>query len=363
MNHVDYMKRALALASKGRGAASPNPMVGAVLVKNGRIIAEGYHARCGGNHAEVVALKKAGDKARGATLYVTLEPCAHYGRTPPCVKRIIESGIKKVVVGMKDPNPLMNGKSIEILKKFGIAVESGILEDELQQMNEVFVKYITRRMPFVVAKTAQTIDGKIATANGQSQWITSQASRDFAHELRNDFDAILVGINTVLNDDPFLNATRKSKRIKKVVLDSYLKTPLNANIFKNTKPEDVIIAVTANAPEKKIRALSKKATVLKATKKGSRVDLKWLFKELAKQEISSILIEGGAQVLGSALKNGLVDKMAIWIAPKILGDESAKSSVAGLKASHVDQSVRLENLSVGKSGKDIFIQAYVHRHR
>lgn len=363
MNHIDYMTRAIRLASKGRGTTSPNPMVGCVIVKNGKVIAEGYHARCGGDHAEVIALKKAGEKARGATLYVTLEPCAHYGRTPPCVKRIIDCGIKKVIVGMKDPNPLMNGKSVAILRKFGIAVEVGVLEHELRQLNEVFLKYIIQRMPFVVAKTAQTLDGKIATARGQSKWITSQASRDFAHELRNNFDAILVGINTVLNDNPFLNAAKQSKRIKKIVLDSYLKTPLNANIFKKTESEDIIIVTTANASDKRIRALSSKARVITTPKKGSRIDLKWLFKELAKQEISSILIEGGATVVGNALKNGLVDKMFVFIAPKILGDASARNSVIGFKASHVDDAVRLKDLSVGATGGDLFIQGYVYRDR
>ncbi len=360
---VKYMKRAMQLALKGKGATCPNPMVGAVIVKNGKIIAEGFHAQCALDHAEVVAFKKAGDKARGATLYVTLEPCSHYGHTPPCLDRVLESGIKKVVIGMKDPNPIVNGKAIQTLKKNGIQVEVGVLEDELQKMNEVFVTYITKKRPFVVAKSAQTVDGKIATKGGQSKWITSQAARDFARTQRNDFSAILVGIKTVLHDDPLLNAANSSKRLKKIILDSTLKIPLTANLFKNTTPEQVIIATTSKAPKAKIVALQKKATVIVSPASGSRVNLKSLFKELARRQISSILIEGGATVIGDALKNGLVDKVNIFIAPKILGDASARCSVAGLKITHVDQSIRLKDWSVKNIGEDLLIEAYVHRNR
>jgi diaminohydroxyphosphoribosylaminopyrimidine deaminase/5-amino-6-(5-phosphoribosylamino)uracil reductase len=294
---------------------------------------------------------------------VTLEPCSHYGRTPPCVERVIESGVKKVVVGMEDPNPVVNGKAIRMLKKKGIAVQVGVLESELQKMNEIFVKYITKKAPFVVAKSAQTLDGKIATAQGQSKWITSQASRHFARELRNHFSAILVGINTVLKDDPLLTPADPSKRLKKIILDSGLEISLKASLFKNTAPEDVIVVTTSKASKARRAALQKKATVIVAPAKGSRVDLKWLFKELAKRQISSILIEGGATVVGDALKNGLVDKMNIFIAPKILGDQSAKSAVAGFTVHHVDRSIRLKNWSVRNIGEDLFVEAYVHGNR
>jgi diaminohydroxyphosphoribosylaminopyrimidine deaminase / 5-amino-6-(5-phosphoribosylamino)uracil reductase len=360
---IKYMRRAMQLALKGKGATCPNPMVGAVIVKNGRVIAEGYHKQCGHDHAEVMAFKKAGDKAKGATLYVTLEPCSHFGRTPPCLHRVLESGVKKVVVGMKDPNPAVNGKAIAMLRKKGIAVEVGVLEPALQKMNEIFVKYITKKMPFVVAKTAQTVDGKIATARGQSKWITSQASRDHARELRNHFSAILVGINTVLNDDPLLTPANRSKRLTKIILDSDLRIPFNANLFKDTTQDQVIIATTSKAPKSKVAALQKKATVIMSSSKGSRVDLKSLFKELAKREISSILIEGGATVVGDALKNGLVDKVLIFIAPKIFGDAAARSSVSGFKVNHVDRAIRLKDWSVKNIADDLLIEAYVHRNR
>jgi diaminohydroxyphosphoribosylaminopyrimidine deaminase/5-amino-6-(5-phosphoribosylamino)uracil reductase len=215
------MRKAMILAQRGLGLTSPNPMVGALLVKNGKIIAQGWHRRCGGDHAEIVALKKAGAKARGCRLYVTLEPCSHYGRTPPCVQQIIAAGIREVYVGMIDPNPLNNGKSIRLLKKAGVKVEVGFLPEKLQRLNEAFVKYITTRMPFVTAKCAQTLDGKIAASSGHSQWITSARTRDHAHKLRSQFDAILVGVNTVLQDNPRLNAAARSKRLKKIILDSF----------------------------------------------------------------------------------------------------------------------------------------------
>jgi diaminohydroxyphosphoribosylaminopyrimidine deaminase / 5-amino-6-(5-phosphoribosylamino)uracil reductase len=362
MTDADYMKRAMQLALKGEGATAPT-MVGAVIVKDGKVIAEGYHACCGGDHAEVAAFRKAGDKTRGATLYVTLEPCSHHGRTPPCVDRVIASGVKKVVIGMKDPNPRVNGRAVKALKKHGIRVETGVLERELRKMNEDFVKYITKKMPFVVVKTAQTLDGKIATKSGQSKWITSQASRDHARRLRNRFGAILVGINTVLNDDPLLTPADPAKRLIKIILDSDLEISLKARLFQNTRPQDVIIATTSRSSNAKRSALTRKATVLIIPSRNMRVDLKLLFKELAKREISSILIEGGATVVGDALKNNLVDKALVFVAPKILGDAGARSSVVGFKANHVDQSVRLKDWSVQPVGDDLLIEGYVHGHR
>lgn len=357
---LDYMKMAYELAKKGMGKTSPNPMVGAVLVKGSRIAGTGWHQRCGGEHAEIAALKKAGAQARGAKLYVTLEPCGHFGRTPPCVDRIIASGISKVYVGMIDPNPLMKGKSIQRLRKAGITVEVGLLKEQLTKLNEVFVKYITARRPFTVAKSAQTLDGKIATVTGQSKWITSEKSRKFSHELRNYFDAIMVGINTVLKDDPRLNPAQKSKKIKKIILDSTLRTPLNARLFKGTEKSSVLIATTAKASPLKINLLSKKATVLICPSKGGHVDLQWLWNDLGRREISSLLIEGGARVIGRALKRNLVDKLFIFIAPKIVGDQEALSSVDGLQITDINQSVRLKNLTVYKIDQDIFIQGYVH---
>jgi diaminohydroxyphosphoribosylaminopyrimidine deaminase/5-amino-6-(5-phosphoribosylamino)uracil reductase len=365
--HLTYMKRAWDLAEKGRGTTLPNPMVGAVLVKNGRIIAEGWHKRCGAAHAEVDALSKIGIQAKGASLYVTLEPCSHTGRTGPCTEAIINAGIKKVFIGTLDPNPLTHQKSIAILRKAGIDVKVGFYEEELTRMNEVFNKYITKKMPFVVAKCAQTLDGKIATATGQSKWITADKTRAYARERRNEFDAIMAGINTILSDDPQLNAARKDKRLIKIVVDSSLQCPLKARLFVGAKKGQVIIATTAKASSAKIKQLqSKGVQVLVAPAKGKHkhVDLKWLFKELAKQEISHLLIEGGGRLIGRALKDGIVDRMMIYIAPKIIGDQNAVSSIAGLNVTAIDRTLELKNIFVQHMAEDFLLEGdVVYRHR
>jgi len=356
-----YMRLAMILALKAKGQTSPNPLVGAILVKKGRIISTGYHRYCGADHAEVMAIKNGGSQVRGATLYVTLEPCCHYGRTPPCVDTIIQSGIKEVVVGMKDPNPLMSGRSLKILKKAGIKIRVGLLQDDLLRMNEIFVKYIRTRMPFVVAKMAQTIDGKVANLQGQSQWITSEKTRGFSHRLRNDFDAILVGVNTVLKDNPYLNAMSKTKRIKKIVLDSGLRTPLDSNLFKKTSPEDVFIATTTKADKNKLKILQKKGiNVIICPKTSQGIRLQWLLNRLASLEICSILIEGGASVIGSAFQEKLVDKVWIFMAPKIMGDAKALSSVVGLKNSKINRLLTLKNVCCHKINDDIFIEGYLN---
>ena len=309
---IFYMRRALMLAGKGRGAVSPNPMVGCVIVKAGRIIAEGWHKGYGGDHAEVEALKQAGIKAKGSVMYVTLEPCSHWGHTPPCVDAVLAAGIKKVVMAMTDPNRLTNGKSAAKLRDAGIDVVVGVCEADARAMNAPFIKYISTKTPFVVAKTAQTLDGRIATRSGDSKWITSETSRAFARGKRNDFDAILAGIGTVLADDPGLEAPAKA--IKKIVLDSKLRIPVNARLFKGAQPGQVIIAVTGKASEARIRRLEKQGVrVILCPEKNGRVDLKALFKALAKMGIASILIEGGAAVIGSALKAGLLDELNVYI--------------------------------------------------
>jgi len=360
MMHSDYMRIAMELAIKARGQTSPNPMVGALLVKGGKIIAQGYHRRCGADHAEAAAIKKAGRRAKGASLYVTLEPCSHHGRTPPCTDLIIKSGIKKIFVGMKDPNPLMNGKSILLLRKAGLAVEVGFLGKELKKINEAFIKYIRQQMPFVVAKCAQTLDGKIATAGGQSKWITAQEARDYGHRLRDGFDAILVGVNTVLKDNPFLNADGKSKRIRKIILDTRLQLPLEANVFKDVRPGDVIVATTTKADQRKLGLLnSRNVQVMVCPSYDGRVDLQWLFKELAKMEITSILIEGGGTMIGAALKERLVDKMMIFVAPKIMGDHQAINAISGFQPTDVNHLPRLKDLTIQKIGEDLLLEGYL----
>lgn len=361
---IDYMKRACHLALKAKGKTSPNPMVGSVIVKKNRIIAEGWHRRCGTDHAEIVALKKAGRRAVGARMYVTLEPCRHYGRTPPCVDQIIESGIKEIVIGMKDPNQMTNGKTIAQLRRRGIKTKVGILQDELEIMNEVFIKYTKIKMPFVAAKCAQSLDGKSATGTGRSKWITCEATREFAKCIRDEYDAILVGITTVLKDNPRLKGRCKTKKIKKIILDSTLKIPLKARLFSGIQPADCIIVTTSRASNRKVTVLRNKGiNIMVCPMRAGRLDLRWLFKELAKREIASILIEGGPHVIGSALKARLIDKMYIYIAPKIFGDQNALSSVVGINTVNIDKTVQLKDLTFEKVDKDILIQGYINNKR
>jgi diaminohydroxyphosphoribosylaminopyrimidine deaminase/5-amino-6-(5-phosphoribosylamino)uracil reductase len=332
------MNRAWELALQGWGRTSPNPMVGAVLVKSGKIIAEGYHHYCGADHAEVDALKKAGRRARGATLYVTLEPCGHSGRTPPCTQAILKAGIKKVVVGTLDPNKLNNGKSLKFLKQQGVEVEQGLLADELTHLNEAFNCWITTGRPFVTAKIAQTLDGKIACLDGESKWITSAFARDYAHRLRFGFDAIMVGINTVLKDNPRLR-TLPGKRIKKIILDTHGKMPARAKLLVGTRPEDVFVFTAKSAPLY-----------------NGKIDLKWVLKYLGEREVASVLIEGGGSVVGEALQRNLVDKMMIFAAPKIMGE--GLPGVRGLKPKALSKIVHLKEMSFDKIGDDILIQGY-----
>lgn len=343
------MNRAWELALKGWGRTSPNPMVGALLVKSGKIVAEGYHHYCSGDHAEVDALKKAGAKARGATLYVTLEPCSHLGRTPPCTQAILKAGIKKVIVGAIDPHRVNNGKSLKMLRSQGIEVEQGLLADELTRMNEAFNRWITTGRVFVTAKVAQTLDGKMARLSGDSKWITSKVTRDYAHRLRYGFDAIMVGINTVLKDNPQLK-TRPLKRIKKIILDTHGKISPHAKLFEGTKPEDVFI-FTAHPSGKKI-----KGQVIESPVFRGKIDLKWVLEFLGKREIISVLIEGGGRVVGGALERGLVDKMMIYTAPKIMGE--GIPSVRGLHGKTLADMIQLHHMTIDKIGEDTLIQGY-----
>lgn len=281
MTDLDYMKLAYKLAQKGRGKTSPNPMVGAVLVKANKVIAQGWHARCGADHAEVMVFKKAGQRARGAKLYVTLEPCYTVGRTPPCVNAVVANQIKEVIIGTKDPNPQTHGKSIQKLRRAGINTRVGFLRSELESLNEAFFKYQKYRMPFVTAKCAQTLDGKIATVTGDSKWITSKKTREFSRKKRNEFDAIIVGINTVLKDNPSLNPSLKTKRLKKIIIDSSLRIPMNAKLFRNTKPEDCILATTDQASSRKIKMLANRGFRVDVTRKQDhRVNLRSYFHRL-----------------------------------------------------------------------------------
>jgi diaminohydroxyphosphoribosylaminopyrimidine deaminase/5-amino-6-(5-phosphoribosylamino)uracil reductase len=353
-----FMRRALVLAKRGLGRTSPNPLVGCVIVKGGRVVAEGWHKGFGFDHAEVDALRKAGPRARGATMYVTLEPCSHWGKTPPCAQAVLDAGIKRVVVAMKDPNPVNNGRSLQALGAKGVQVICGVCESEAQAMNAPFVKFITRKLPYVVAKTAQTLDGKIATRTGDSKWISSLEERAASRKRRNEFDAILVGINTVLLDDPRLSAP--DKRLRKVILDSRLRIPENARLFKGTQSGQVIIATTRQAPKAKGARLREAGVdVIVCPTAMGRVDLKRLFKELAKRKIASILIEGGAAVVGAAMKADLVDRYRVYISAKVLGDVRARSSIVGLDIPRVALAKRFAIETVERVGPDVFMELKV----
>jgi diaminohydroxyphosphoribosylaminopyrimidine deaminase/5-amino-6-(5-phosphoribosylamino)uracil reductase len=355
-----YMNLAMKLALKGKGNTSPNPLVGALVVKDGRIIGKGFHAKAGLAHAEVIALDEAADKAEGATLYVTLEPCVHFGRTPPCVARIIKSGVKEVIIGMVDPNHLNNGKGIEILKQNKIKVEVGFLEDKLKRMNEVFIKYITKRMPFVTVKVAESLDGRIATRTGDSKWITSDKSRALAHRARGDFDAIMVGVNTVLRDNPKLDAWFSKKHPIKIVIDSQLSTPEKANIFLGKSPVIIATLATRLGQETENRKiLEGKAKILEIKEKAGQINLKDMMKKLAGMGIASVLVEGGGMLIGSLFDDGLIDKIMFFISPKIIGGKDAIGSVMGQGISRVERALKLKSVSLKRVGEDFLIEGYV----
>ena len=354
------MRKVLELAEKGKNTTSPNPMVGAFVVKNGRILASAYHRMPGGLHAEAIALKRAGQKAKGATLYVNLEPCAHLGRTPPCSKVIIKSGIKKVYCSMIDPNPLNNGKGKKELEKNGVNVNVGILSEEAARINEVFIKYITKKMPFVTIKAAESLDGKIATRIMDSKWISSEISREYVHRLRSEMDAVLVGVNTIIRDNPILTS-RKNKSPIKIVLDSKLRVPENANIFSKKSPALNIIAVLRKSLKdshimKKVERFNKKGILIIACPgKNNRIDLEWLLRELAELEISRLLVEGGGDTIAGFLEQGFADKALFFIAPKIIGGRGAVTSVEGKGINRVSQAIELKDVRIEMLGSDILV--------
>lgn len=364
MNHT-YMHRALALAKHGMGYTNPNPLVGAVIVKNDSVIGEGYHVQYGGPHAEINAFNKATESVEGATMYVTLEPCSHYGKTPPCADAIIRKGIKKVIIAMKDPNPIVAGKGIQLLKDAGIEVITGVLETQAKKLNEVFIKYITTTLPFCVLKTAMTLDGKIATVTGESKWVTDETSRRHVHLLRHQYSAIMVGIGTVLADDPFLTTRLEGlhgRNPLRIVVDTHGKIPLEANVLKCNPQTKTVVAVTALADSKKINAIEATgAEVLVTPVKNNQVDLNYVIKWLGSRKIDSVLLEGGSTLNYTALQEGIVDKIIAFIAPKILGGTNAKTPVGGSGVSHIEDAFLLENMEFFKLNHDWMIEAYVRK--
>ncbi len=366
-----YMKLALNLAMRAHGRTSPNPMVGAVLVRDGKVVGEGWHKKAGTPHAEIHALQEAGDLAQGSTLYVTLEPCSHYGRTGPCTEAVIKAGVKKVVVAMTDPNPLVAGKGIAQLRQAGVEVVEGILTEQSLRLNEVFLKWITTRMPFTVLKTAMTLDGKIATHTGQSQWITGESARKQVHILRDRYDAILAGIGTVLADDPALTARLPSggQNPIRIVVDSLARTPLDAKIV-NDGLARTLIAVTEDAPSGRVKALKEKGAELVVVPAGrGGINLEQLFQLLGSQEITSVLVEGGASVNASLLKAGLVDKVCWFIAPKIIGSHAAPGPIGGEGTSLLQDAWQIKGMTAEFVGQDLMINGYLrdreeyHVHR
>jgi diaminohydroxyphosphoribosylaminopyrimidine deaminase/5-amino-6-(5-phosphoribosylamino)uracil reductase len=366
----DYMGLALRLARLGYGMTSPNPMVGAVLVKGGQIIGRGWHHRAGAPHAEIEALLNAqrrGHRARGATLCVTLEPCCTHGRTPPCTEAIIAAGIKRVVVGATDPNPQHCGKAFKLLKRAGLAVTSGVMADECTQLNEAFNHWIVHRTPFVTVKAAMTLDGKIATAAGESKWITGEKARSVGMKLRQGADAILVGVNTILADDPSLTARtemedgrwKMAKPLRRIVLDSRARTPLGAKVVNDEFAALTTVVVGESAPKGRVAALAKRVSVLIAPVSGGRIDLRWLLQKLGSENVPSLLVEGGGEVNASFLLEGLAHRVVFFYAPKILGGRDSRRAVAGQGAGTLAESVRLTDVEWRQLGPDWRLSARV----
>ena len=359
-----FMREALRIARNAEGRTSPNPLVGAVIVRDGSIVAEGWHRKAGTPHAEVHALRMAGDLAKGATLYVTLEPCAHVGRTGPCAVAVRDAGIRRVVVAMSDPNPLVAGKGIQILRDAGVEVTVGVCEAEARQLNEVFLHWITTGQPFVVLKTAMTLDGKIATASGASKWITGEAARLRVHELRDRYDAILAGIGTALADDPSLTTRlpdRTGKNPVRIIVDSNARLPLTSNVVTDGQAQ-TIVAVTEAAPEERVAALRAHGVDVLTCGTGSHVDLVQLMQELGRREIASVLVEGGGTVNFSLLAAGLVDKVFAFVAPKIVGGRTAKTPVEGDGFAQLADSVQFTRLTAENVGSDVLLTGYVERN-
>jgi diaminohydroxyphosphoribosylaminopyrimidine deaminase/5-amino-6-(5-phosphoribosylamino)uracil reductase len=378
MSDVQFMRLALRLARRGYGTTSPNPMVGAVLVKGGKIIGRGWHRRAGLPHAEIEALRDAQKRChspRGATLYVTLEPCCTHGLTPPCTEAIIAAGIRRVGIGATDPNPKHAGKGFKMLRLAGVEVIHGILAGECAQLNEAFNHWIVCRTPFVTVKSAMTLDGKIATAGGESKWITGEKARAHGMKLRQGSDAIFVGINTILADDPSLSLRRQkaegrrqkeSQRLRRIILDSLARTPLAAKVVSDEFAALTTIVVGKNAPKNRVAALANRVNVLvaptansKLKTQNSKLDLKWLLKKLGSQNVTTLLVEGGGEVNASFLLDGFAQRVAFFYAPKILGGRDARKAVAGEGAKSLAGALQLHEVVWQRLGEDLLLTAKV----
>jgi diaminohydroxyphosphoribosylaminopyrimidine deaminase/5-amino-6-(5-phosphoribosylamino)uracil reductase len=360
VTHEHWMKRALLLARKGKGRTSPNPLVGAVLVKRGKVMGEGYHAKAGKAHAEIVAIERAGKDARGSTLYVNLEPCTHYGKTPPCAPAVVQAGVRRVVVGMVDPNPLVKGKGISTLRKAGIDVQIGTLEKQCKTLNEAFCKYILVKEPFVILKAAATLDGKIATRNGESKWISNEASRRLVHGVRNEVDAVVVGVGTILKDDPLLTARIRGGRDPvRIILDSRLRIPEDARVI-GVSSSRTLIATTTLAPRDKIERLEKAgAQVVLVESKNGKVDLRSFLSKLGEMGMMSILVEGGSQINGAFLDGGLIDKLLLFLSPRMMGDPQALGIFRGKGFEHLKEAASIQDIKIRRIEEDILVEGYL----
>lgn len=361
---IRHMKRALELAEKSAGSTNPNPLVGAVIVKDGRIIGEGRHERYGGAHAEVNAVRSAPESVEGAVVYVNLEPCCHFGKTPPCTELLIRERVKRVVIGTSDPNPLVAGKGIQRLKEAGVEVTLGVLDQECRKLNEFFFHYIQHRRPFVILKVAMSLDGKIAAPSGESKWITGDAARNDVQLLRNRYFAIMAGIGTVINDDPELTCRLEGGRNPlRIILDSSLRIPPESKVMTGGLDghggNNTLIACTESAPPDKANHLRNLgAELVYCRSRNGRVDLADLMEKLGARGVDSILLEGGAAVNDSAFAQGIVDKLILYMAPKIIGGEGSKTAVGGQGIDRLDQAHHLRIDSVEQIGEDLKITAY-----
>lgn len=356
-----YMGWALRLAMRGWGRTSPNPMVGALVVRDHRIVGRGYHARAGELHAERVALNAAGDAARGATLYVTLEPCTHYGRTPPCTEAVLESGVRRVVIGQTDPNPHVSGGGVELLRSRGLEVTTGVLEEKCARLNEAFTTFVTRNRPFAVLKLAASLDGKIATASGDSKWITSERSRRFVHRLRGGMDAVLVGGTTVSTDDPELTCRiPRGRDPVRIVLDSQLRLSPARRVFRSASDARALVCTRKDADPKKARILEAAgAEVVRVDSDPYGVSLRAVMQALAQRQITSVLIEGGSRVAASALRAGLVDKLYVFYAPKIIGGQEAPGMIADVGVRSMSGCLRVRDMRWRRVGPDLLAEGYL----
>lgn len=356
------MDRAIALAERGMGWVNPNPLVGAVIVKDGRIVAEGWHEQYGGLHAERNAFRNCQEDPAGATMYVTLEPCCHYGKTPPCTEAVIEHRIARIVVGMGDPNPLVAGKGIEILRKAGVEVITGVREKKIREQNKVFLKYITTRQPWIVLKTAMTLDGKIAAFTGDSHWVTGEEARMRVQEMRRNCMGIMVGAGTVQTDNPMLNCRLDGnvRQPVRIIVDSGARLSLNSRLVETAPEYRTIIAHTGRAGTEKLSALSEKGVeLLTCAEEEDRVDLGDLMRQLGGMGIDSVLLEGGGQLNESFLRRGLVDEVYTFIAPKIIGGSEAKTPVEGNGIAKMSEAIQLKEISCERIGEDILVKGRI----